>query len=149
MAVLGSALTYATLGFSAEDTELLASRRFSAEEVARLFNLPPPLVGIWDNSTFTNSETAGRWFATFCLAPWARKIESEIRRSVFLVDERESYSVEIDLSALTRGDDAARWSAHKIAVDARILTRNEVRFIEGFNPLPGGDTTDPAPPPAA
>lgn len=51
VAVVGSGLKYEKLGFSAEDSELLASRRFSAEEIARLFSLPPPLVGIWDNST--------------------------------------------------------------------------------------------------
>jgi HK97 family phage portal protein len=134
IAVLGDGLKYEAMGFSAEDTELLASRRFSAEEVARLFNLPPPLVGIWDNSTFTNSETAGRWFGMFCLAPWCRKIEAEFKRSLFSADEQATHHIEIDLSAMTRGDYTARWQAHKIAVEADILTKNEVREIEGFNP---------------
>jgi len=145
--VMGDGLKFERFMLNPEDAELLDSRRFSAEEIARLFNLPPPLVGIWDNSTFTNSETAGRWFGMFCLAPWCRKIEAEIKRSVFTEDERTTHSIELDMSALLRGDYAARWAAYKIAVDADILTRNEVREIEGFNPRRDGNapTAKPAP----
>jgi phage portal protein BeeE len=82
----------------------------------------------------------------FCLAPWCRKIETEFRRSVFTADERSSHHVELDMSALLRGDYTARWQAYKDAVDADILTRNEVREIEGFNPRPDGDApVKPAP----
>lgn len=120
---------------SPEDAELLASRRFTTEELARIYNVPPPIVGIWDHSSFTNSETAGRWFASFTLTPWIRKIEAEFSRAML----GRGYSLEIDLSGLTRGDYSARWAAHKIAVDADILTRNEVRQVEGYNKRPDGD----------
>ncbi|TAJ91250.1 MAG: phage portal protein [Reyranella sp.] len=128
--------TFNPISVSPEDAELLASRRFTTEELARLFNVPPPIVGIWDHSSFTNSETAGRWFAIFTLTPWIRKVETEFARAVL----GSGYSLEIDLSGLTRGDYAARWNAHKIAVDARILTPNEVRETEGYNARPDGDT---------
>jgi HK97 family phage portal protein len=123
------------LSVSPEDAEVLASRRFTTEELARLYNVPPPIVGIWDHSSFTNSETAGRWFAQFTLTPWIRKLETEFARTVL----GRGYSMEIDLSGLTRGDYSARWAAHKIAVDADILTRNEVRQVEGYNRRPDGD----------
>lgn len=132
------------MSVSPEDAELLASRRFTTEELARLYNVPPPIVGIWDHSSFTNSETAGRWFAIFTLTPWIRKIETEFARAVL----GPGYSLEIDLSGLTRGDYAARWNAHKIAVGSRILTPNEVREAEGYNPRPDGDAlaVEPAKP---
>jgi phage portal protein BeeE len=63
-------------------------------------NVPPPIVGIWDHSSFTNSETAGRWFATYSLGTWARKIQAEFRRSVL---SRGSDLV-IDLSDHARGN---------------------------------------------
>lgn len=134
------------MSVSPEDAELLASRRFTTEELARLYNVPPPIVGIWDHSSFTNSETAGRWFAIFTLTPWIRKIETEFARAVL----GPGYSLEIDLSGLTRGDYAARWNAHKIAVDSRILTPNEVRETEGYNQRPDGNelATKPAAAPA-
>jgi HK97 family phage portal protein len=122
-----------TLSISPEDQEVLASRRFTADECARLMGVPPPLVGIWDHASFTNSETAGRWFATFSLAPWARRIESAFARTVFGLD-RATHSVEIDLSALTRGDFEGRWAANVAAVDAGILTADEVRAAEGYGP---------------
>lgn len=124
---------------SPEDAELLASRRFTTEELARVFNVPPPIVGIWDHSSFTNSETAGRWFASFTLTPWIRKIEAEFSRALL----SRGHSLEIDLSGLTRGDYSARWAAHKIAVNADILTRNEVRQVEGYNKRTDGDRPAP------
>ena len=137
IAVLEEGTKYQAVSLSPEDAELLAARRFTAEELARIFDVPPPLVGDLSHGTFTNSETAGRWFASHTLAPWIRKIESEFGRSVFGPDS--GYSLVLDLSGLMRGDPEARWRSHEIAVRNRILTPNEVRGEEGWNPRDGGD----------
>lgn len=137
--VLEAGFKYQQVSLSPEDTELLASRRFSTEELARIFNVPPPLVGIWDHSSFTNSETAGRWFAQFTLLPIKTKLEAEIGRSLLTADEQASVDVVFDLSGLLRGDDEARWKNHEIAVKNRILTPNEIREQEGYNRRDGGD----------
>ena len=123
------------LSVSPEDAELLASRRFTVEEVCRLFQVPPPLAQDLSHGTFTNSREAGRWFAQFSLAPWARKIEAEFSRSVFGSSSADCH-LEIDLSDLMRGDAEARWQSHKIAVEAGILDTNEVRELEGWSPRP-------------
>lgn len=136
---LTGGLKFTPLTISPEDAELLAARRFSTEEIARLFQVPPPLVGIWDHSSFTNSETAGRWFAQFTLSPWIRKIEEAFRRSVFSEASAETHELEIDLSGFLRGDAEARWRAHEIAVRNNILTANEIREVEGWNPRPDLD----------
>ena len=137
--VLDQGLKWRQISVSPEDAELLASRRFSTEELARIFQVPPPMCGIWDHSSFTNSETAGRWFAQFCIGPWAKKLEGEFSRSVFTESSRDTHNLEFDLSGFLRGDHAARWQGHEIAVKNRILTPNEVRLVEGWNPRPGGD----------
>ena len=129
--VLENGMQWHPYALNAEDAEVLASRQFSVEEIARLFSVPPPLIGDLRHGTFQNSETAGRWFASFCLASWAHKLENEITR--VCLDDRHTLS--IDLSGLTRGDHAGRWESYCKAVDAGILTRNEVRQIEGWNPL--------------
>jgi HK97 family phage portal protein len=129
--------TWQGISVSPEDAEVLASRRFSGEEIARLFNVPPPIIGDLSHGTFTNSETAGRWFAQFTLSPWANKLEAEFSRSVF-ADPSGTTHMEIDLSGIMRGDYAARWTANVAAVGAGILTADEVREQEGFNPLPAG-----------
>lgn len=142
--VLTNGLKFNALTISPEDAELLAARRFSTEEIARLFQVPPPLVGIWDHSSFTNSETAGRWFAQFTLSPWIRKIEEAFRRSVFSEASRATHEMEIDLSGFLRGDAEARWRAHEIAVRNQILSADEIREVEGWNPR-GADNADATP----
>jgi len=142
--VLDGAAKFTPVTVTPENLEMLAARRFSTEEIARMYGVPPPIVGIWDHSTFTNSETAGRWFAQFCLAPWIRKIEEAFRRSVFSAATRATHELEFDMSGFLRGDAEARWKAHEIAVKNRILTPNEVREVEGWNPRPELD--DPPPP---
>jgi HK97 family phage portal protein len=139
--ILDQGLKWKQMSLSPEDAELLSARRFSTEELARIFQVPPPLVGIWDHSSFTNSETAGRWFAQHTLQPWIRKIETGFHRSILTAEERRTYQLEIDLSGFMRGDYAARWTAHKIAVDTGILTKDEVREIEGWSPLGNGEAS--------
>ena len=67
--ILDGGMTFAATQVSAEDAELLETRKFGVEEICRLFQVPPPLVQDYSHNTFTNSETAGRWFAQFTLAP--------------------------------------------------------------------------------
>jgi len=112
--------------------EFPASRQFTVEELARLFNVPPPIIGDLQYGTFSNVETLLRWFAQNILSPWIRKVEAEFTRSVF--GGSRSHRLEIDLSGLMRGDPAQRWAAWKIAVEANILTPDEVRQEEGWNP---------------
>ena len=92
-------------------------------------------MGDLSHGTFTNSETAGRWFAQFTLAPWAKRIEAAFQRDVF-ADPSGATHMEIDLSGLMRGSYVERWQAQTAAVQAGILTPDEVREQEGFNPLP-------------
>jgi HK97 family phage portal protein len=133
--ILEEGMEWTSIQLSSADAEILASRRFSREELATLMGVPAPVVGILDHTTFTNSETMLRFFAQQTLAGYCRKIELEFARSVF-GSASGDYSLEISLDGLLRGDPAQRWAAHKIAVDSQILSPNEVREIEGFNPKP-------------
>ncbi len=130
--VLDGGMTWKAAQISPEDAELLETRKFGVIELCRLFQVPPPIVQAYENNTFTNAAQAGLWFATFCLAPWARKIEAEFARSVF--PSNGPYELELDLSGFLRGDPQTRWAAHKIALDSGVLDADEVRQIEGWNP---------------
>lgn len=139
--VLEQGLDWQGISISPEDQELLASRRFSVEEMARIFGVPPVMIGDLSNSSFTNAETLLRYFAQFTLQHWTRKLEAEIARSIFSDTERASMLAEFDMSDLLRGDPKTRWETYKIAVDAQILDANEIREIEGYNPRPEARTT--------
>lgn len=128
---------------SPEDAQLLDTRRFTVAEIARIFQVPPPLLQDYSNSTFTNAAQASIWFAQVTLTPWARKIEAEFARSVFTDG---SSHLEVDLTGLLRGDYATRWTANVAAVGAGILTKDEIREQEGYGPLPKSETEIPAAP---
>jgi HK97 family phage portal protein len=130
--LLDGGMTWKAAQISPEDAELLETRKFGVIELCRLFQVPPPIVQAYENNTFTNAAQAGLWFATFCLAPWARKIESEFARSLF--PSGSGLELELDLSGFLRGDPETRWAAHKIALEAGVLDPDEVRQIEGWNP---------------
>lgn len=134
-AILEEGMQFAALSMTLEDAELLQSRKFEIEEVARLYNIPLPILNVWDHSTFTNSDTASQWFGTLCVAPWARKIESEASRVLF---NDPSYHLEIDLGALMRGSFVARTQAEIALVRAGILSADEIREQEGYSRR-GGD----------
>ena len=104
--ILDGGLEWKAAQISPEDAELLESRKFGVIEVCRIFGVPPPIVQAYENNTFTNAAQAGLWFATFCLAPWARKIEAEFARTVLAT----GLELELDLSGFLRGDPATRWA---------------------------------------
>jgi HK97 family phage portal protein len=127
----GGNFAFHKVSITPEDAELLESRKFSTEEVCRLFQVPPPIVQDYAHNTFTNSEQAGRWFAQFCLLPWVRKIEAAFNRALFAGTD---FELVLDMSAFDRGTPESRWAAHAIAVGNGILTADEVREIEGWGP---------------
>ena len=137
--ILEEGMDWTAVSVSPEDAEILASRRFTVEELTRVFGVPPPIVQDYSHGTFTNAAQAGLWFAQLTLLPWVKKIEAEFARSIF--DPSSDCHLELDLSGLTRGDYSARWAAYQIAVQTGILDPDEIREAEGWNPRP----TAPAP----
>lgn len=131
--ILDSGLKWKSLSVSPEDAEVLSSRRFSIEEVARLFGVPPPIIGDLSHGTFTNSETLIRFFAQSTLATWCTKFEAEFARSV-LGAANSDLTLTLDLSGLLRGDPEQRWNSYAIAATHNILSLDEIRDAEGYNP---------------
>lgn len=131
--VLEEGMGWEPQAMSPEDAEVLASRRFQGEELARLFNVPPPLIGDLTHGTFTNTETAGRFFAQFTISPHVRRIESEFSRQVFAGD---GFHLVLDTAGMQRGDEAGRWATYDIALRNQVLTIAEIRQAEGWAPRP-------------
>lgn len=132
--ILDGGLEWQASQVSPEDAELLNSRRFAVEEIARVYGVPPPMIGDLSHGTFTNSREAARWFGQFTLTPRVRRLEAELNKALFGVGSR--YEVEFDMSSLLRSDPETRWASHKIAIETGVLDVNEVREIEGYNPKP-------------
>jgi HK97 family phage portal protein len=88
------------------DQEILLARRFAGEEAARVYGVPPPIIGDLTHGSFANVNDMIRFWAMGTVAQWARRIEAEFARSVF--SGRRTHALVIDLSGLLRGDLAQR-----------------------------------------
>lgn len=124
------------------DVELLASRRFSVEDVCRFFDCPPVLIGhTADGQTMWGtgiSEIILGWFK-LGLAPILRHIEQEIYRQLILPSGQRELFAEFNLEALLRGDPMTRASFYSQMSQNGIYTRNEIRAKENLPPVEGGD----------
>jgi HK97 family phage portal protein len=126
-----------------EDAQMLLSRKFSVDDIARWLGVPPHMIGSLDRSTNNNIEQQGREFVTFSLGPWLALFEFAIQRQLIL-NKRRFYA-EFMRDGLVIGDMATRWEAYTKAVSTGTFTRNEVRRKENMNKLPGLDKPlDPA-----
>ena len=125
--LLDQAARAASMDTTAKDAELLEARRFSVEEVCRLYEVPPPLAQDYTHNTFTNSVQAGQWFSRFTLGGWAAKLAA-----VFAQLLPPQLSFELDMAAFQRADLGERWNAYQIALAAGVLTPEEVKQLEAW-----------------
>jgi HK97 family phage portal protein len=135
--ILEEGLTYAQMNISPDAAELLASRKWSTQELARLWGVPNALIGADDRATLQSTKEAALWFAKFCLAGWARKVESELERVLLPADG--SMAIAFDLMQLQRGDPEAQMASAVQALASGLLTANELRQQLGYPQHPDGN----------
>jgi HK97 family phage portal protein len=135
--MLQDGMTFSPISIAPEAAEVLASRSFSVTEIARLYQVPLILISDPEAMRGTAAASAAMaWFGALCLAPWCRKIETEVARSL-LADPALCF--DLDLSGLMRGDFATRVTAEVALVGAGIATPNEIRGDLGYPPHKDGD----------
>ncbi|RFP32426.1 phage portal protein [Duganella sp. BJB476] len=120
------------------DAQFIEYRKYSISDIARLFGVPPHMIGDLEKATFSNIEQQSIDFVIHSLTPWLVCWEEAIRYN-FLDPDDDTLQVEFPTISLLRGDSAARG----IYINTRIMngsmTRNEARLMEGDNPLDGLD----------
>lgn len=124
---------------SLKDADLSQHQRWILEQVCRTFRVPPMMVQDLTHGTYSNAEQADLWLSKYTAAPLARSTESVIRKKLFLPRERGSYYAKFSVNAMMRGDFAARTAGYSTLVQAGIMSRNEARAFEDWNPYEGGD----------
>ena len=133
VAVLEEGMRWQATSVSAEDAELLASRRFGTETICRIFRVPLPLVGDISNGSYSNVVELNRMFATHCLTPWIVRLEQTIERDLLSEEGQRTHLVEIDQDGLLRGDMLARWQSYRIMREIGGASANEIRGWEKIN----------------
>lgn len=128
---------------NAEDAQLISTRQFQIEDIARIFGVPPFMIGHTEKTTSWGSgvEQMGIGFVKYTLQRHLTKIEKEINRKVF---RTPTYFCEFNTAGLERGDYKSRNEGYRIALgragEPGWMTVNEVRRIENMPPIEGGDT---------
>ncbi len=140
--VLDKFMKYEQVSMSPQDIELLASRRFQVEDIARFMGVPSVLINDTQSTTAWGSgiqQIIEGWYK-LGLRPYLENIELSARIHLLPTAERRSWEIELDFDALLRADMLARFDAYQKAITGGFATPNEVRQAEGWRDQPGGDT---------
>jgi len=139
VAVLEEGMKFEALALSNEDAQFLGSRQFSIVEIARIFRLPPHKLMDLGRATWSNIEQMSMEYVNDSLMPWLERWEAALEDGLLQENERDTYFIEHDISRLLRGDSVSRSNYIKSLFYTGGLTVNEVRDIEGRNPIEGGE----------
>jgi HK97 family phage portal protein len=136
-AILEGGMKYHEIGISNADAQFLETRKFSIEDIARMFGVPPHRIGHLERSTNNNIEHQGLEFVTYTMMPIAERWEASIEAELLFEDDETE--IEFGFSRLLRGDSKARSMYYHNGILDGWMTRNEARAMENMNPLDGLD----------
>ena len=131
---------YQRITITPDEAQFIETRKFQAEEICRIYSVPPSLVQLETQTTFNNVEQQNLQFARHTISPWAKRIEQEIDRKLIQSFERPDVYSQFNMNDLYRGDLSARTSFYKEMLQTGVMSINEVRRKENMNPVTGGDT---------
>lgn len=140
--LLDRGLTFHELSITPEDAQMLDSRKFSGEEICRLFGVPPAMVGYGDKASNwgTGKEVDVLGFIKFTMRRRIKRVEQALQKQLLSpVDRANGITVSFNLEALLRGDTESRFNSYEKGIRMGIYTRNEVRALENLPPVEGGD----------
>lgn len=125
---------YKQLAIPMADAQFIASREFQLQDIARVFRVPPHLLGDLSRATYSNVEESNRAFLTTGIRPMVKRYEHELE-SKLLGDNLGKKSIRFNLDAMLRGDTAARANWMATMKQNEIYTTNELRIANGTNPI--------------
>lgn len=135
VAVLEEGMKYTQVGIPPEEAQFLQTRKFQINEIARLYRIPPHMVGDLEKSSFSNIEQQSLEFVKYTLDPWVVRLEQAFKRSLFLPEEKKTYFVKFNVDGLLRGDYQSRMNGYAIGRQNGWLSTNDIRELEDLNLL--------------
>lgn len=139
--ILEAGLKYQQINLSPQDMQLLESRRFQLEDVARFMGVPSVLINDTAGSTVWGSgvQQIISGFYKLNLRPYAERIESSLKRFIMPPGDWDNYDIEFDFDSLLRPDRETRIKTNGTAINSGQMTPNEARNDEGKPDKEGGD----------
>jgi HK97 family phage portal protein len=135
-AVLSGGMKWQPLTITAQDAQLIEQLRYSVEDVARVFRVPPFMLGDLSKVTYRNNETLVRIYMSNCLGFHIEALEQRLSRAF---DFPQNFEIRFDLSGFLRTEIDVRFDAYAKGLNGGWISANEVRAQEGLEPVEGGD----------
>ena len=142
VAVLEEGMKYTPISISPEQAQFLETRKFQINEIARIFRVPPHMVGDLEKSSFSNIEQQSLEFVKYTLDPWIIRWEQSMMRVLLSFDEKNEYFIKFNLEGLLRGDYQSRMNGYAIGRQNGWMSANDIRELENLDRIPteeGGD----------
>ena len=136
IAVLEEGMKYTPIGISPEQAQFLETRKFQINEIARIFRVPPHMVGDLEKSSFSNIEQQSLEFVKYTLDPWVIRWEQSMMRALLTEDEKGAYFVKFNLEGLLRGDYQSRMNGYAIGRQNGWMSANDIRELENMDLIP-------------
>ena len=136
VAVLEEGMKYQQIGIPPEEAQFLETRKFQLNEIARLYRIPPHMIGDLEKSSFNNIEQQSMEFVKYTLDPWVIRWEQAMQKSLFLPEEKKQYFLKFNVNGLMRGDYESRMTGYSIGRQNGWLSANDIREMEDMNPVP-------------
>lgn len=141
VAVLDGELDIKSISIPNDQAQFLESRNASEQEIAAIFGVPGHAIGLLEKSVKANVEQQATDLVNYCLRPWMAKWEKALTNKLFSTVGRSAgrYVVKFDTRELLRPDTSSRQAYYQSMIQNGVLSQNEVRDLEGYNPIPGTD----------
>lgn len=142
VAVLEEGMKYTPISISPEQAQFLETRKFQINEIARIFRVPPHMVGDLEKSSFSNIEQQSLEFVKYTLDPWVSRWEQAMVRSLLSATDKNHYFIKFNVDGLLRGDYQSRMNGYATARQNGWMSANDIRELENLDLIPpeqGGD----------
>ncbi len=142
VAVLEEGVKYTPISIAPEQAQFLETRKFQINEIARIFRIPPHMVGDLEKSSFSNIEQQSLEFVKYTLDPWVSRWEQAMTKILLTPEEKKKYTIKFNVDGLLRGDYQSRMNGYAIARQNGWMSANDIRRLEEMDPIPeeaGGD----------
>jgi HK97 family phage portal protein len=133
VAILEEGMKFHQIGIPPEQAQFLETRKFQINEIARIFRVPPHMVGDLEKSSFSNIEQQSLEFVKYTVGPWVARWEQSLSQSLLLSAEKGGVLIRFNVDGLLRGDYASRMQGYSVGIQNGFLSVNDVRSLEDMN----------------
>ena len=142
IAVLEEGMKYTPISISPNEAQFLETRKFQINEIARIFRVPPHMVGDLEKSSFSNIEQQSLEFVKYTLEPWLVRWEQAMQRALIPQDDKSRYFIKFNVDGLLRGDYQSRMQGYATARQNGWMSANDIRELENLDRIPAEDGGD-------